>query len=260
MRRLAIFSIVLAAAWCAGCNGETSPEGHKLLQASYQAYNTGDDAAVVRHVDRFMQQDARSTRVDEAYYLRGLSRLRTKDFSGAKSDLAQAISRTERRELRCNASIALGDMYYDADNMADAQTLYRQALANATQGQKPIDHVYYRLGCVLQRLSRWQEADICFDRVVDLFKEEELGKRSANRTHSRAWTVQAGLYRQRDVALEGMNKLAVKNLPAEARGCLRDGKPAYLVQVGRYATFDQAREALKQVQPLRADAFVAPTR
>lgn len=252
--------VVLAAAWCAGCSGETSPQGQKLLQASYQAYSTGDDAAVLRHVEQFLQQDGRSSRVDEAHYLRGLSRLRTKDLAGAKADLNEAISRTDRREMRCNASLALGDMHYDAGNMGPAETLYRQALANATQGQKPLDHIYYRLGCVLQRLSRWQEADLCFDRVVDLFPDEELGKRSANRTHSRAWTVQAGSYRQRDVAVNAMNKLAEKNLPAIARGCLRDKRPAYIVQVGRYPTFEQASEALKQVLPLRPDAFVAPTR
>jgi len=243
-----------------GCNGPLSPQAKELLLSAYRNYEAGNNAAVISLLDEFLADRSSTSRADEGYYLRGMAKYRSSDRSGAADDLNAALERTANSQLRAKARIALGDMAYDAGDMALAENMYRQALTDIPKGKKPADHARFRLGCVLQRQGRWADADLQFDRVIYLFRGSDIAQQAARRTHSVAWTIQAGAYRNKSLAESEAAKLSSKDLPAEVEVVLLEGEPAFIVQLGRFPTYEQAMASLPTARKIRAGAFVAPTR
>jgi len=259
-RSVVVVGLMSALMICSGCGGPLSPQARQLLQESYDVFQEGDYQAAIVKLDTFLADNAGSSRADEAYYLRGLARRRTDDQAGAKADLNLAIAATQNKELRAKALVALGDLAYEGDDMALAENMYRQALADIQQGRRPSDHAHYRLGSVLQRQGRWTEADVQFDRVVHLFGDSKLGRLAARRTHCTAWTIQAGAYTSKRRADLAAKRLRDKKLPAVTEAILRDGKPLFLVLVGRFATYERAAADLHQTKTHKPDAFILTTR
>jgi len=252
-------ALVCALCMLAGCQGHLSTQAKQLLQSSYDRYAAKDDLAVIRQTDAFLAENAGTGRANEAYYLRGMAKKRIGD-AGAKEDLQAAASKTKNADMRARAKVALGDMAYDEDDMALAENMYRQALGDIEQGQKPSDHAHYRLGCVLQRQGRWHDADVQFDKVGYLFPDTELARKSALRTHCVVWTIQAGAFADKSRADAVAKGLSSENLPALSHAVVRDGKLMFLVQLGRFATYEQAAAALPRAQSRHTGAFVTPAR
>lgn len=257
-------SLAIGLVWCGlamatGCNGPLSPQAQQMLQNGYDAYQAGNDQQAVEALDSFLADNARSSRADEAYYIRGLARQRQQDPQAAKNDLNAAIAATENKDLRGKSLVALGEIAFEEGDLAVAESTYRQALVDIEPGQPPSDHAHYRLGTVLQRQGRWDEADVQFDRVVHYFGGTRLGQLAGRRTHCTAWAIQTGAFNDRDRAEAAEAMLREQSIDAEARTILHEAQPLFVVQVGRYATYDQALAALPGVQVQAKDAFVVPT-
>jgi tetratricopeptide (TPR) repeat protein len=255
-----LFILPAAALVAAGCDGQLSPQAAKLLEAGKADYRAREFSAAVEKMDRFLEENSRSDRAGEACYYRGLSRREMGDLDAAAADFEAALERAESAKVRIGALVARGDIAYERSNMPAAEEMYRGALEEIERGQKPEDHARYRLGCALQRQGQWRQADVEFDRVIFLFGDSELARRSAARVRSLAWTVQAGAYVSRELAARAAADLKRAGLPADVHSELREGKPMFLVNVGRYGTYEQARAALGEVLRRREDAFVTTTR
>ena len=253
---LAGFAILVSL----GCNGPLTPQAKELLQSGYDLYAAGDDKSTIQNMDKFLLDNPNSSRSDEAYYLRGLARTRTINLPEARDDLTAAISETNNPELRAKAMVALGDMAYDSNDMALAEKMYRQSLEDALDGDKKTAHAHFRLGCVLQRLGRWKEADVQLDRTVYLLSNSELGKLASERTHSLAWTIQAGAFEKKNSADQTANRLKGKGLQAVSKPILYDDRLIFVVHVGRFSTYDQALAELDNTKAQAPDALILPTR
>ena len=251
---------VTALLGCLGCQGTLSPQGRQWLQNGYRASAAGEHRTVIETTDAFLGEYARSSRADEAYYLRGLAKYHLADRNGAKADLSAALEKTDKREVRGKAALALGDLAWDAEDMAASAEMYRTAVDNMDAGVTPADHAAYRLGCALQRLGRWQEADLQFSRVMELFPGTVLGSRAARRVHGRAWAIQVAAFGDRAHAEALVRGLAERGVQAAASAMLEDDKPVFVVQTGRFSTWEQATSALPSLKKLQPDAFVTATR
>jgi tetratricopeptide (TPR) repeat protein len=268
MQRILWIGLLSAVLWAGGC-GQTSAQGVKLLDQAYASYQNQDDQSVIRDMNEFIEHDSRSSRIDEAFYLRGLAKQRSKDPAGAKSDLTEAASRTKR--LKAQAHLALGDLAWDADDMGEAEAMFSKSLtemanpedAQATSPDKLLadrSHAEYRLGCVFQRQSRWLEADEKFDRVIYEDKDSRLARQASLRVHCRAWTVRACTLLRNDGAPHAIAILKAQGLTdAYVQPTQIDGKLKYVVQVGRYPTYDQANAILHKVREIYGDANLFPT-
>jgi len=250
----------LFAAVIVGCNGPVSPRAKELLVSAYRSYEAGNDEVTISKASEFLAAKSSGLRADEGYYLRGMARYRSENREGAAADLNAAVAKTANGELRAKARVALGDIAYDSGRMALAENMYRRSLADVPQDQKPADHAGYRLGCVLQRQGRWADADLQFDRVLYLFRETDLARQAARRTHCVAWTIQAGVYRSKPVAEHEAGELHTRDLPAKVEVVVLDGSPAFVVQLGRFAAYEQTQAALVTARKLRPKAFIFPTR
>ncbi len=245
---------------CVGCQETLSPQARQWLQNGYAASASGEHHTVVQSMDAFLADHARSHRADEAYYLRGLARYHLGDLGGARADLEAALDRTDKSEVRGKAALALGDLAWDADDMPTTAEMYGTAVDNMDASIAPADHAAYRLGCALQRLGRWRDADIQFSRVMELFPGTELAERSARRIHGRSWAIQMAAFTDRGRAEAVVRDLAQQGVRADVSPAVGRGEPLFLVQTGRFSTWEQATQALPSMKKLKPDAFVTATR
>ncbi len=255
-----IAGCLLAVPGMVGCSPTLSPQAAALLQHGTDSAVAGDHQAVVAAMDAFLRDNARSTRADEAYYLRGLARYELGELSGADTDLAEAFDRTRIPLLKGQAADALGDLNWDRDDMPAAAQWYTKALENLPEDVTPADEAMYRLGCVLQRQGKWSSADLRFSRVEYHFRGSELARRAGRRMNARAWTIQAGAFDKRTSAGKVAQALEATKLPVQIEAVLQQGRPLFLVKVGRYAQYEQALSALPDIRRFQSDAVVSVTK
>jgi cell division protein FtsN len=133
-------------------------------------------------------------------------------------------------------------------------------LEEVPDDQPPAGHARYRLGTVLQRQGQWRNADAHFNRVMHYFGDTEIGKLAARRTHSNAWTIQAGAFERSSGARAAAQRLQAAGLSATTRTRLVDSRPMTIIQVGRYDRFYDAETALPSVRRVEPHAFIVTTR
>jgi len=243
-----------------GCNGQLPPEARDLLQKANTAHDAGDNAETIRLMDDFLGRYEGLRGDAEGYYLRGAAKVALKDHAGARTDLAQAVDRAREGDVRGKALVLLGEMAFQADEMAAAENHFRDALEALGQGRPPVDRAHFRLACVLQRQGRWEEADRQFDRLIYLFDRTELARLAGRRIRCRAWAIQAGAFERKGGAETLAERLRRAGLSATVTYTLVDGRAMFLVLVGRHATYEQAAAALPSVGARQQDAFVTVTR
>lgn len=250
--------LIAAVLAVCGCEQPLTPQAKQLLVKASEAIDKKEFPAAVQYSDEFLAKYAKTQATDQAYYTRGLAKYYMNDREGAKADLQQSLARTKLQRLRLLASTALADLAWDQDDMPLAEKYYRQALLYTKAAEE--EHARYRLGCVLQRKGAWEEADSNFDRVIHFAADSQTGKLAARRVRSRAWTIQAGAFEQRTRAETELKKLEEGHLSGKVQEVMEDGRLLYLVQIGRYATYEQAVSQLTNVLKVKNDAHVTVTR
>lgn len=252
---------LLAAALSAGCDSGLSLEAQKLLTSGQSSYQSGDDAAAIRAMDQFLAENGRSKRADEAYYYRALARQRAKDLPGATADFNQVMQKTSSSQLKAMAYKGMGDIAYEREDMPLAESMYRNALAGLDESKRPADEVRYRLGRALQRLGRWQDADLQFSRMIKLFEGSELALRAGRLYSATAWTIQMGAFRDKRSA----DSLAQKYKSENRVHCVvqmiqADVGTMFAVQTGRFPAYDLADAELAKVRTVSPQAEVTVTK
>lgn len=259
MKWMTVWALVLAAGLGgAGCT-QLSPEGRALLESGYDAAERGDNQGTINAMDKFLDEHGKSHRADEGYYLRGLGHYRAGHRSEAQADFAKALDETGKKEVRGKAHLALGDIAWDDDDMAEAEKNYRAALKDLPADEPPVDRVHFRAGAALQRMGKWEEAAVEFHRVMELFKSSPFAAQAARRVNASGWTVQVGAFKVKSVADQAAAKLRQGGLIADVRPTNEGGQGlAFLVQAGSYATYEDAQAALGRIRQGHPDAFIAP--
>lgn len=257
MRTCWIPTLVLAAtAAFSGCT-QLSPHGQKMLQDCYDATEKNDNAAALAKLDKFVEEYGKTDRGDEGYYLRGVAQYRAGQRDKAKADFAKALDLTNKAELRGKANLALGDIAAESDDVKTAEECYRKALEDIPNDRPPADRAFFRCGVALQRMGKWDDARVMLFRVMDMAKDSSWAKEARRRVNASSWTVQAGAFRNNAAAEAVLRRLKAAGIPAETRAVPEEGM-IFVVQSGAYATYEEAAQALRRVQQVQKDAFVAP--
>lgn len=243
-----------------GCNGQASPQALRLLAEGKQALLKGELQVAVSKMNVLLAEHARSRLAAEAYLVRGRARHRLADLDGAKADFGHAVALAADDAVRTQSLIALGDAAMQTADLPTAESAYRRAMEKIETGQKPADHVLLQLGCVLQRQGRWAEADLKFDRLIYLFDGSPQAKLAGRKIRSRAWTIFAGQFDDRRAAEKAAERLRDRKLDVSTREIHRQGRLAFVVEVGSFATYRQAAVAMGNVQPPLEQASIVETR
>ena len=260
--RISIIGVVIVSvlSMIIGCNPKISAEGRRYLQAADKAFRRHDDPSAIEACTRFIKMYPHAEQTGEAYYIRGLARTRLGKTLQGKEDFIKALELTKRKDLIALAHCRLGELAYRTNQMDEAMTHYKSALKVIPQGASPADEAMYMLGCILQRKSKWTEADVYFNRVIYLFGDSPFAKRASQRVHARGWAVQAGALSRIETARFLKRKLRQKGLPARMDVDLKDGKLLYVVYIGSYKFYNKAQRELYRVRRIVSDAFITPVR
>ncbi|HSW44195.1 MAG TPA: tetratricopeptide repeat protein, partial [Phycisphaerae bacterium] len=142
-----------------GCT-QLGPAEKQTLQQANQLYGKGDLSGACSRLDRLIAEHDHAMEIAEAYYLRGLCRVRARQFGPAAKDFETAIRKSQRDDLTLSAQVSLGSLAYQRGDWAGAADLFEEVLPKMAL-RPPKDDVLFMAGLAMQRIGKWKEATIC---------------------------------------------------------------------------------------------------
>lgn len=192
--------------------------------------------------DEFIRKTPNDPSIDEAYYLRGISRLGREDKKGASQDLKNAISKSNRSDLKAKAHRALGDLAFDEQNWSEAVKQYQSAIKYLpTEKLMPI--VVFRVGSALQAQGKWSESKQYFQQVLTLNAETFWKERATARMKADSYSLQFGAFRDTTNAAQTARSLRQQGLDPVIVNEVRDGQLLLMVRCGEFNTYNEADDA-----------------
>ncbi len=159
-RRFPIAGLLVAAA-LGGCTNwgadRTDPYG-RYFNLGRDAYQSGRWQAAADNLTHYLQAYPSSPRRAEAYYYRGLARVKLERRQAAREDFDRAVHSQPSARVRSLAHVAMGNLHYEEGQDARAVEAYGQGLRSPAP-EVPQERVALRLAISLQRLGRWADAD-----------------------------------------------------------------------------------------------------
>ena len=253
-------ALMIAVGFSAGCGGELSPQGKKMLMGCYASYNRGDVEVAEVLCDKFLAHHSKTDRASEAILIRGLARYRQNETASAETDMLDVLTKTNNSALQASAMFILGEIALDKGHLDRAERLYTDCLANAPRDSITSKQSHYRLGILLQRRGMFTDADIQFEHLRLRFPESALAHRAERFVGAKAWTVQIGIFETTSGADAQIEALARSGIDARRQPILLKKVLAYAVWSGREKTFDAAQIILVKIKPIAPDAFVTTDR
>jgi len=243
---------------CPGCV-TVSPEGITLLKSANSDYESSRWNSAESQAALFIQKYHNSPVVAEAYYVRGMARYQQQQFAGAEADFQLAVANSKRADLTAKAHNMLGQLALQRDDAAAAVPHLRAAAEGMPEGNgKP--ELYYRLAIALRRAGQWDEARPYLSRVVDGYPTTEYARYARKQLdwHWRGFSIQCGVFRQSKNAQQEMTRLRQAGLDARQEMMRVGNEPQYVILVGQYATYREAKNNLRRVRMHVRDAIVMP--
>jgi len=252
-----VVGVALAAATLllGACVGKLPPPGVKLLGQIDETYRRGDYAGTITRANEFLTVYGGVEAAGEAYYIRGLALASLNDRARARQDFETAVRLARRSDLAPLAEVALGNLAYEQGRLPVAAVHYRRVVEKLPN-EGPKDEVLYRLGKSYAYLGDWRAAKQWFAQLMHLFPGS-LREAAARRYFAAdGFTVQCGAFRVYANAQQQAAELRRQGLPARQ---VQDARMRYhLVQVGLYASYQEARGALARVAAFVPDAIIVP--
>jgi tetratricopeptide (TPR) repeat protein len=241
-----------------GCNTLTARE-HAQIEQARGALASGRFAQCEQTLDRIIQAHGESPAVAEALYIRGQCRLATARRTQAHQDFEAGRRLAKDDTLRANLEAQIGNMAYDDDRYQEACGYYARALEDLPKAP-PTDRVLYQYAVALQRSQRFGDARRVFGEVVRRYPGS-IHAAQAQRKQSftgEEFFVQCGVFQQVEHANEMAARLRGAGFNALTSREIRDNGTRYVVRIGRFPSYDQARHTLERVRPMQSDAFIVP--
>lgn len=222
-------------------------------------YDQGQYHTAMTRLDRMISEYGQTIEIAEAYYVRGLCRLKTQQTNMAASDFTEAIKRSKRSDLTARARASLAAIAYQQGQWTRAADLYAQALADLPDDE-PKDRILYCAGLSLQRAGRWKESRFAFGEIRHKFRQSAVADeamRISGWEHD-YFTIQLGAFSDADKAAVAVKGYRTQGLDATQEYLPRGSRNLWVVMAGRYADYEAAENALRQVRRQHPDAFIIP--
>ncbi len=257
-----ICAIFAALSVLSGCASGLTAEQRAWLNEGTRAYHEGQYRSAVTRLSHFLEQVPDRPETAQALYIRGLAYARQGRRSDAYRDLHACVRRTDAGEVAWKAYVTLGVLYFEDGRWPQARESFHAAVSRMPP-TVPADrraYVLYQLGICYERCGQWSEAWQTFARIVRELPDAPQAKDARRRARLRAdhYAIQCGSFSQRSNAENLIRRLELHRLRAYIREDPRPRGTRYLVLVGHYSTYEQARAALPRIQDLVPEAFVWP--
>lgn len=235
-----------------GCN-QPARQIEEGIRLGEQLYNSGNLLSAERTLTDAIELAPRESAVAEAYYLRGLVRLKLGNTILAEQDLIKALELAKREDLKTNAHICLGSIYYDKGQWQKTYDHYIKVVDKLNKAS-PSDWILYRLGLVSQRLGRWDKAKLFFARLIREFPRSEAARLAEAKMQYEAFTIQAGAFKEYRHAQTRIEEL--KRLGLEANIKKKGG--LYIVYIGSWPTRKEAEKIYNKLKNKISDLQIIP--
>lgn len=231
-----------------GCH-QLTPSARQQLADGAHAYNIARYGPAKETLTSFINDNDQSQEVSEAYYIRGLARLKLRQRTEARQDFQAAVAKSARKDVTLRAQTSLAIMAYDDADWASAVRHYEDAILWINDLRDYDDHLL-RYAISLQRLGRWEESSRMF---ADILQDHPSGSASKTAKIMLGWnhpyfTVQCHALGKAQAADKEVARLRATGLKAAKTLDTRSGRAMYLVQVGKYRTYDEALQGLQRVR------------
>ena len=225
-------------------------------EADYRAQRY---APAVSRLDKILSDYPDHKGCEEAYYLRALCRVGQSDKAGALADALACIKYSKQPLLTAKAHVTAGAVLFETGKFSEALPHLAAALRDLPE-RPPADLVRYQYGLCLQREGRWREAKTEFGAVLQKYPQSsvaEYARRYRDWPHE-FFSIQCGAFRDQASAAKLQDTLRKSGLPARVESRPLGGETQYVVYVGQYASYEQARGAVAGVQRKASGAVVVP--
>ncbi|MBN1344941.1 MAG: tetratricopeptide repeat protein [Phycisphaerae bacterium] len=245
---------VLLVSLVAGC-GQLTPEARQQLADGAHQYELAKYGEASTTLTRFIDQNADAPEAGEAQYIRGLCELKLRRRTEAQRDFEAAVSKTPRAEVKTRSQAALAVMAYDDGNWDRAIRYYQEAIPWLSDVREYDDHLL-RFALCQQRMGNWEQSAHLLARILHEYPKGSAAKTAKyllgwNRPY---FTIQCHALSDAQNAAKEVARLRSLGLLADQQLDTRDGRALYLIQVGKFPTYD---EALRELQRIRRTAGLA---
>lgn len=257
-RRLGPLLALVGAGGFGGC-AELPKSAVQQIEQAHDAYRASRFVDCERLATGVIDRHAHDPDTAEAYYLRGLSRLNRNQRSGARADFDAGLKVSQRPLLSSLLRVQLGIVWADEGRYALAAQHYQEAIQNLPASVEP-DEVWYQYGVCLQRSGAFGPARDALRHVLQQYPTSSFAPQARRKlawTHE-YFTVQCGAYAQISSAYAHAENLRQQRFDALAVNTTEDGRPKYVIHVGRYPDFATARSMLPRIRRIQPDAFIMP--
>ena len=249
--------IILFAATACGCASQPQPKIQQVDQAR-AAYEARRYDRCERILTAYIRKNAMKPEAAEAYYVRGLSRIRSGNRTKAKRDIEAGHRIARDNELKAMLAVQLGNFDFDDERYSRAQIHYEDAIKHLPDAP-PSDKALYRLAVSQFRVGQFRDGRATLAELIRRFPKSTLAG-PANRVKDwdgEYFTVQCGAFNNHSRAQQ-----AARNLRRHGFGAVtvRDTSSSirHTVRVGKFRTYREARRALDKVRRYQSDAFILP--
>jgi tetratricopeptide (TPR) repeat protein len=257
MQRLKISIITLLGTLMLGGCMMVSPQLADGIREGQSQYSKGNYFGAERLLTSAISSDPRSPAVAEAYYVRGLTRLKLNRRSLAEQDLQRALRLANRDDLKANVHVCLATLAFEDENWDIAYVHYKAAEGNLTD-LSPSDWILFRLACSAQRSGRWDEGKRYFARILREYPDSETAKSARRMLNCEYFTIQTGAYSTPSGASVQVMRLRQVKLPVRTEVININNRSLQGVFVGRYKDYYQATKGLNMVKRVIPDARIVP--
>lgn len=257
MQRFILMALTISLGLLAGCSNVNKKMAEGIREGQRQ-YSRGNFLGAERVLTGAVSVEPENPAVAEAYYIRGLARLKLMRHSVAEQDFQRALRLTDREDLRGNAHVCLGSIAWEDEEWDTAYQHYRLAADSLTL-LSPSDWILFRLASSAQRSGRWEEGRKYFARILREYPDSETTRAARKNLSYWYFTIQLGAFSTPQAAFARVAELKRYGLKTKVYPMTApDGRALKGVFLGRYNDYYQATKGLIKVRRIVSEARIVP--
>ncbi len=251
-----VFALLLVVS--GGC-ATLPPEAVARIRQADVAYRRGAYSDVERLTTDVIVSHPKIADSAEAYYLRGLSRLKAGRRAKARSDFSGGMWIVKRSAIRDRLGVQLGFMDHD-DGAYGRAASFLGPVANDPYDDLDGGELMYRYAVALQRSGAFGAARDAYRQVV---KEYPRHRRTTDARVKLTWnkpyyTIQCGAFAERSRAEEHAGRVRQTGIEVSVERRKGKTRAPFAVYCGRFSDYPAAEHGLANVRKHQPDAFIVP--
>ena len=258
MRRRLAFAILLLVGLAAGCAPGNKRDARADFNDGYAAFEAGKWQAASDGFTRYLGSEPPAAVRGEVHYYRGLSEIHLQQRAEAKADFLKALALDPKEPIRHFAQVALGNVYFEEGDDANAVATYGPVI-RAAPTDVPLDRMILRMSISLQRLGKWPAAAAYLSYLVHTYPGTPASEEGQRRMNATAFVVQVGAFSSAAAANTEATRLRRAGFVPRVVPMATKGSPTLMaVQVGSCPTYTEAAALAARVHKAGFATVIVP--